>query len=472
MMNFFKQMDLTKGKPWKVIVLFAIPILISSILSSAFSLINSLVLKTTVGGDSVTAISSTGSISLILFQFAYGCSGGFATLISANYGNKDYKAVRKTFYNGIYLSIIIGFIITVLGLFVYKDLLVFLDVDAIYLEKAAQYYFIILLSFVFMVISNYFANALRAMGDSSAPLIISFISTAFNVGLAFLFTGFIKWDTRGVAVATLLANVVNIIITFIYISKKYDYLNLKEGFEKVDSKVCLTLLKLGVPLGLQWSILFVGSFFQSKTINGFGPEATKAAGCFSSIENYLMMPISAIAASFLSYAGQNYGSGKIKRIKKGIGQAILVNVITWLFIVMIGFLIIDYVPYIFLPANEVNDPVSGPLIKYFCSTYIKVVIPLTIFQGILTVCRSTLQGIQKPLIPFISGLGELVTRLGICFFLPSLVNPNNPVSNESYVSICFSNPGAWLASILIMGGSTLYFYFNKSNELVLGNIEE
>ena len=102
MMNFFKQMDLTKGKPWKVIVLFAIPILISSILSSAFSLINSLVLKTTVGGDSVTAISSTGSISLILFQFAYGCSGGFATLISANYGNKDYKAVRKTFYNGIY----------------------------------------------------------------------------------------------------------------------------------------------------------------------------------------------------------------------------------------------------------------------------------------------------------------------------------------------------------------------------------
>jgi hypothetical protein len=73
------------------------------------------------------------------------------------------------------------------------------------------------------------------------------------------------------------------------------------------------------------------------------------------------------------------------------------------------------------------------------------------------------------LIPFISGLGELAARLSICFFLPSLVNPANPISAESYICICFSNPGAWLASILIMGGSTLYFYFNSLNELILEN---
>ena len=472
MMKFFKQIDLTKGKPWKVIILFAIPIFLSLVLSNAFSLINSLVLKTTVGGNSVTAISSTGSISAILFQFAYGCSGGFATLTSADYGNKDFKSVRKTFYNGIYLSLVIGFIITILGLLVYKDLLIFLDVDAIYFDKAAQYYFIILISFVFLLMSNYLANTLRAMGDSTAPLLISFFSTAINVVMAFLLTGVIRFDTRGVAIATVLANVVNVVVTIIYIFKKYDYLDLRNGLEKFDSKICSTLLKLGIPLGLQWSILFVGSFFQSKTVNGFGPEATKAAGCFSSIEGYLIMPISAIASAFLSFVGQNYGNTNIKRIKEGIGQAMLINIVTWIFIIICGFLIIDYVPYIFLPIEEVNDPVSGPLIKYYCSTYLKVVIPLMVFQGILTVCRSTLQGIQKPLIPFISGIGELFTRLSICLLLPSIVNPLNPLSNESFISVCFSNPGAWFTSILIMGGSTLYFYFNKTNELVLGHFEE
>ena len=128
-MNFFKQIDLTKGKPWKVIMLFAVPIFLSLLLNNAFSLINSLVLKTTVGGNSVTAITSTGSISAILFQFAYGCSGGFAILISSHYGKKDMVNLRKCFYNAIYLCLIIGTLITVIGLFVYKDLLVLLNVD-------------------------------------------------------------------------------------------------------------------------------------------------------------------------------------------------------------------------------------------------------------------------------------------------------------------------------------------------------
>ena len=468
-MNVFKQMDLTKGKPWKVILLFAIPIFISSLLGSAFSIINSLVLKTTVGGDSVTSINSTGSISLILFQFAYGCSGGFATLISSHFGSKDYKNVRKSFYNGIYLSIVIGFVITILGLFVYKDLLIFLEVDKIYIEKAEQYYFIILLSFIFMLLNNYLQNSLRAIGDSTAPLVISFIATGINVALAFLFTGLIKWDTRGVAIATLLANISAVIMAFCYIFKKYQYLNIKDGLEKIDIPMSGLLLKLGVPLGLQWSILFVGSFFQSKTINRFGPEAQKAVGCFSTMENYLTMPIGAIAASFLSYVGQNFGSNDIDRIKKGIGQAILINICIWVFIVTVGFLTIDYVPYIFLPKNELDDPVSGPLVKYYCSTYLKVVIPMILLQGILTVSRSTLQGVQKPLIPFISGIGELVGRLSVCFFLPSLINPQNPISDESFIGVCFSNPTAWFLSVLIMGGSTLYFIFHKPEKIKIIN---
>ena len=94
--KFFSRIDLTEGRPWKVILLFSIPIFFTLILNNAFSLINALVLKTTVGGDSVTAVNSTSSISNILFQFAYGIGGGFTIVISEQIGKKDYKNLKKT----------------------------------------------------------------------------------------------------------------------------------------------------------------------------------------------------------------------------------------------------------------------------------------------------------------------------------------------------------------------------------------
>ena len=150
-----------------------------------------------------------------------------------------------------------------------------------------------------------------------------------------------------------------------------------------------------------------------------------------------------------------------QRIKKGFKQAIIIDLILCAFILIFGLIFTDYVPYIFLPKSEVNDPINGPLIRYYCSTYLKCVYPLVILHGVLTISRSTLQGIQKPFVPFLSGIGELVARLSICFFLPSLINPINPVSNESYVGICFSSSGAWLVSTLIMGGFSWYYIFYK-----------
>ena len=464
-MKFFKQIDLTEGKPWKVILLFSIPILLSLILSNAFSLINALVLKVTVGGDSVTAINSTASISQILFNFAYGCSGGFAILLSSYFGKKDYDNLKMSFYNGLYLSIIVGLIITVLGLFIYEDLIKLLNINEVYFYKAKDYYFIILFSFVLMVLANYLSNALRAIGDSSAPLVISLSATVLNVLFAFLFTGLIKWDTRGVAIATLLANLINVIVSVVYIHRKYEYLRIHRTNLKLDKGMSLHMLKLGLPLGLQWSVLFVGSFVQSRTINGFGNGlATKAVSCYSPIEQYLCMPLHAMSSALLSYVAQNYGNNDWARIRKGVKQVIVVDICVYLLACLIGFILIDYAPYIFLPLEEVEDIVNGPIIKYYVSTYLTITIPFYILQGLLTISRSILQGVQRPSIPFISGIGELFARIFVCLVIPSLINPINPISNESFIGVCFSTPFAWFVSVVIMGGSVIYFF--KKNKAI------
>ena len=219
--KLFKPVDLTIGSPWKVMLFFAVPILLSTLLNNAFSLINALVLKSTVGGDSVTAINSTGNISSILFNFAYGCTSGFAVLASNKFGQKDNEGLKKVFYSSLYICLVLAILIMTIGLILYPKLLEILNVNEIYREKAGNYFQIILISFIFMLLNNNLGNILRAIGNSIAPLVISLICTLINIAFAYLFTGAIKLDTRGVAIATLLANFINFSLTAIYIYKKY-----------------------------------------------------------------------------------------------------------------------------------------------------------------------------------------------------------------------------------------------------------
>lgn len=377
------------------------------------------------------------------------------------------KNLKKVFHNGLYLCFALAVLISTLGLVFYKDLLGFLNIDQIYMDKASQYYQIMLIGFIFILLSNYLANVLRAIGDSFAPLVIVIVTVLTNIVMAILLTGVIKLDTRGVAIATLTANAVTVLVTFIYINKKYPYFKNENKLEKINLDICLKMLKVGLPLGFQWSILFLGSFFQSRTVNSFGDGlATKAASCYSTFESYIQILYSSISVALLNYVGQNYGKRDLTRIKKGIKGTLIVNTIIWLVLFATSFVFIDYVPYIFLPKNELSDSINGEKIVFYCSTYLKTIISLYFLQGYLLIFRSVLQGIQKTLIPFLAGVGELLGRIIICFIMPSLINPTNPISDESYVGVCFATPAAWFVSFVIMGIGVIYFIYRNNDKIM------
>ncbi len=474
--KIFAPVDLTHGKPITRLIRFAIPILLSTILSNAFSLINALILKTTVGGISVTATNSTSSISAILFNFAYGCTSGFAVIMANKKGKNDEDAQNKTLYTCFTLVLVIGLVITIIGLASYKALMSFLNIPEMYIDKASDYFQIILIGFLITLMSNLMSNFVTALGNSSVSLLVSFAGTSVNILFGFLLTGVIRLDTRGVAIATLLANCTTFTLNFLYLMKNHSYLRLRKGVSKVEKGLVLDCLKMGLPLGFQWSILFIGSFFQQKVVNGFGRElvydsttgsnkeigyATMANTCYSSFEGYLTIPLSVMSSALLHYVGQNYGARNKERIRQGIRSAILIDFITYALILIIGLSCAKYVPYIFLTKNDINERVL-----FYCSTYLYVLTPFLICQGLLQLSRSVLQGIKKPLIPLISGIGELVARILVCEFIPGLVNSSNPTSDASYIGVCFSTPSAWVVSVLIMGGTVFYFVVIKKLEVV------
>lgn len=462
--NMFKTMDLTIGSPWKALLYFAIPILISSAIGNAFSLVNALILKSTVGGDATTAMSITGSISALLFNFAYGASSGFSVIASNARGAHDLKTMRVSFVGSLFLSLIIGIVLMSVGLSCLPLMLNALHAGAYY-QRAYNYFFIILLSFPLMLLSNLLGNYLQAIGNSFAPLVIGLIGTAVNIFLAFAFTAWIKLDTAGVAYATLGAHAVNVFLAGTFLYLRYPQLRTQKEDYKVPAKMYWDLLKMGIPLGFQWSILFIGSFIQQSKVNLFGVDsqtglsmAAKAVACYSSFEGYLTIPLSAIATSLMAFVGQNYGAKHLNRIKEGAKDALILDGSFYLLILVAGLVSAPYVPYIFLPEKEVNER-----ILYYCVTYLRVLTPCLIFQGVLQLSRSCLQGIKKPLIPFLSGIGELLARAFVCLCVPGWVDPANPTSDKAYLSICFSNPSAWLMSVLIMGGSVLFLIFLNKN---------
>lgn len=465
--ELFNQQDLTSGKIYKKILLFALPIFISSLLGNAFNIINSLVLKFTVGGDAVTSINVTNSISSLLFNFAYGATSGFAVILSNKFGEKDEKGIKESYSHSITLSVITALLITIIGIIALPSLLNLLNVADSFYVNSYNYFLVILIGFIFMVFTNLQGNILRAIGDSTFPLLTSLITTISNILLAFLLSGVIKLSVVGVALATLISNLMSVIITFIYIYKKHHYLRLKLNDFKLKNNVTCRLLKMGLPLGLQWSILFIGSFIQSSVVNQFGvivvngvstSMASKAATVYSNIESYLTMPLSTLSSAMLSFVAQNYGAKNLKRIKRGVKECLILTIIIYLIVLIIGLSIINIAPYIFLPEEEINN-----LVKFYSSRYLFCVIPSLILQGILSLSRSFLQGIKKPLIPFISGIGELGARAFICLLIPGLINPVNHFSDESYIGLCFSTPLAWLISVIIMGGALIYFlYFSNT----------
>jgi Na+-driven multidrug efflux pump len=459
--RLFGTQDLTIESPLKVILIFAIPLLLANVLSNSLSLINSLVLKSTVGGDSVTAMNQTGSLSSLLFQFAFGCSSGFSIIASQKFGSKDDLGLRKTFFSSIMLSLLIGVVVTMVGLISLDELLNLLNIDMIYYAKAKIYFSTLLIGFVLSVLSNLFGNFLRALGNSLFPLVLSFGTTAIYILIVYLLTAknIANLDTLGCAIATIFINFVSVIANFLYLIHIHPTLLFKKEAMKPDKSIYLDLLKLGLPLGFQWSILFIGSFVQNSQINLFGSDASKAVTCYSNWESYLTMLFNVIANALLTFVGQNYGSKNYYRIKVGLRDSFFIVLTSYALCLIVGLPTIDYVPYIFL-----NDVDITPIVLDYTRIYLTILIPALILQGLLMISRSSLQGIKRPLIPFFSSIGELVARILVSLFIPKMIDSNFAVTHNemSYLGLCFSNASAWFVSFLVMGISVLVLIvFNK-----------
>ena len=464
--SFFSYQDLTRNtRPIITMLIFAIPLFISAFVNSGISLINSIVLRTTVGGDSVTAINQTAPLSALILQFGFGCTAGFGVVIANLYGTKNEEKVKKAIFLSIVSCFVIWLILGGIGILTLRPLLNLLNVNELYYEKAYIYFALMLAFYIFNLLSNLSTHILRALGNSFVVLISSLISMAFQIGICFLLTSksIANLDIVGAAIAMACASLVNGGICYYFIFKKYRICKKDLRF---DGEILKDMAKIGLPLGFQWSVLYIGTFVLASQVNLFGVYAAKGMAVYSSCESFAINTTMSTTGLMMSnFVGQNYGKKQYGRIKKGILDGYLIVLIIYLIQLAVLLPMVRYVPYIYLPGNDVNERVM-----FYSSTYLYITISMAIFQGLINISRGALQGMKKPLFPFISGIGELIVRIGVSLLIPFLIDNNyqNTLSDPSYIGISFATGSAWFMSFIIMG-TALIIIISKNNEFKIVN---
>lgn len=434
-------MDLTKGKPIKMIMLFMLPLLIGNIFQQLYSMADTIIVGRTLGSAALSGVGSTGALSFLILGFAQGLSSGFAVITSQRYGANDTDGVRRSIATSITLTLAINAVLTIIATSCALPLLKLMNTKAEFIDYAYQYIFVIFAGMLLNAFYNQFAQSLRAIGDSTAPLIFLIIACLVNIGLDFALIVGAKMGVRGAAVATLASQGFSALLTFIYMQVKYKALRLSLKDFKIDIKLWGVHIKLGLPMALQFSIISIGMIMNQTALNNLAPSMVTAYVAATKIDNIACAVIMTTGTAVGTFVGQNYGAEKYDRIKTGVRQSLIVS--TAISIVLGVLLITLSTPFTKL-FIDVKD--QTPELFAHAKTYLIYNGAFYWLLGALAIYRSALQGMGHGLIILIAAAVEVVMR--VSFALISIYAVKNV--DMAFIFVCCANMMSWFGSDIIL----------------------
>lgn len=368
--NMMRPVDLTSGKPWRVIMRYGAPIMLSYFLQQVYVLTDAIICGQVLSAQQVAGVNDTFPLTFIFLQFAFGCTAGFSVITAGCVGRGDAKGVRQSLAAQIYLSVIISLLLTVISVAVLPWMLGIINVTQANKEvydAAYTYCFIIFLGIIMQMGFNFICGILRAYGDSVTPLVFLVISTALNVGLDILFLTVFGMGPAGAAAATVLTQALSVAGCFVYTFAKYREMRLSREDFRSGLRVLTAHLKQGIPLGLQFSILAVGIIvmqggvvlfdLEPSGIMAAGTPAQNGFGAAGKLINFLMSFFNGLGAAMLGFNAQNYGKGDYENIRRGTLQSLIIMMIIYAACLVCGMLLsIDGAyQYIFMSSEKVSQ---------------------------------------------------------------------------------------------------------------------
>ena len=318
--------NLTEGAIWKKILFFALPIFLGQVFQQLYNTIDSLIVGRYLGDQALAAVSSSGSLIFMMVGFFNGVAMGAGVIIAKEYGAKNYESMRRAIHTDVAFGLAAGVTLTVLGVCLTPVILRWMNTPADVLPQSVEYFRFYFCGAVFTVMYNIFVGILQAVGDSRHPLYYLIFSSLVNVVLDLALVGGLRLGVGAAALATTVSQGISAALCFIQLLRsKAEYrLRVRElGFHHESLK---SIVRFGLPSGVQNSVIALANLVVQTNINGFGEFAMAGCGAYFKVEGFAFLPITCFAQALATFVGQNLGAKKYDRVKKGVRFGLLCSV--------------------------------------------------------------------------------------------------------------------------------------------------
>lgn len=430
--------DMTSGDPVRHILVFALPALVGNIFQQIYNIADSVIVGRFVGPNALAAVGASASITFLFFALCNGIGGGGGIIVSQFYGAKDSDKVKNCIVNTGFIMLLVPLFFGTVGYVSAPALLRILGTPAEIMPDSTIYIRYMCIGLLFVSLYNYLSSMLRALGDSRSPLYFLILSTILNVFLDILFVYRLKTGIKGAALATIISQFTATVSCGIYAHRKNPYFKLRRSDFVLSAHMSLRIVKLGVPMSLQFALISISSMAVQRVVNAYGTVVIAAFTATNRIEQLIHQPYTTLGVSLATFSGQNYGAKKYDRVYLGYKKGLLIMTVLTLIMIAVMQLFGGAITGLFV--TDINVIKLGAMGLRITSLFY-------LSLGLIYVVRGVLTGVGDAFFALFNGIVEVIGR----FTLPILMT--------KYMGM--GSTGIWVSAgvVWVLSGATAWMRY-------------
>ena len=419
---------------WKQLLAFFFPILLGTFFQQLYNTVDAIIVGQYLGKEALAAVGGgTGTAINLLIGFFTGLSSGATVIISQHYGAKREEMVSKSIHTAIALSIVGGIAITILGIAFSEPLLRLIGTPEDILPMAVTYMHIYFAGSVVIILYNMGAGIFRAFGDSRKPFYFLLAGCLVNIVLDIILVGFTPMGVAGAAIATVVSQVVSMILVLFTLLRRKDCTKLYPRKIRFDREILKNMLMIGFPAGIQSTMYTISNLIIQSSINTFGTDTAAAWAAYSKVDQIFWMFINAFGIALTTFVAQNFGADREDRARKGVRTCSLISAV--------GTIVIEVI-FLYVGADILRLFTSDTQVLAIGKDIILCIVPWYISYIAIELLSGTIRGTGKSFVPtLISIFGICVLRTIWIYIVPFIM----PTLN----GVLYSYPITWVITSLL-----------------------
>ena len=379
-----KTLLMTEGSIWKSILLFSVPLILGNLLQQLYNTADSIIVGNFLGSNALAAVGSSGSPIYLLIGFSQGVAVGAGVVVSQYLGAKDKKETRIAVHTSLAIAVILGLILTVGGIAVSRSLLVWMNTPEEVLGDAVTYMKLYFGGVLFSVVYNMAAGILNAAGNSRRSVIYLACASITNIILDLVLIAGLKMGVAGAAIATDISQLVSCVLSLRFLMKVDADYKVELSAIRLHRKMAGRIIRVGLPTGIQNMVISFSNVLVQASVNSYGAAAMAGFAAYMKIDGFNILPVSSISMAATTFVGQNYGAGRLDRVKRSVWITLAIGV---LYTLCTGAALLagqDAILHLFT-ADEAVVTYGKLAMRWFCPFYFL----LSILHGLAGAVRGT-----------------------------------------------------------------------------------